>query len=78
MANEVTLALEKSDRLFLGRCPRCGAVLRISNARVNGHQMCVCPMHYRGAKDKNPKPCGFLWYAPWSQPVIDRVAKGTK
>lgn len=71
----MTLALEIADRLFLGRCPRCGAVLLLSNARVNGHQMCVCPMHYKGTLDKNPNPCGFIWYAPWSAPVIERRRK---
>lgn len=70
----MSLNLVKWAPLLQGHCPRCGAVVQLSNLRVNPQRsMVVCPNDYSVSRVKKLadngqlKPCGFLWYAPWSK-----------
>jgi hypothetical protein len=69
------LALTHWNPLALGRCPRCSAVLILSQIRMRGRAMVACPNDYsipriKRLADKGLiKACGFMWYAPWTQPV---------
>jgi len=74
----MTTAITRWDPLFLGLCPRCSAVLHLSELKIAGQAAVVCPNDYSVSRVKKLadagklKPCGFLWYAPWSRTVIER------
>lgn len=73
-------AITRWNPLAVGRCPRCGAVLILTDCRIGPHAMVACPNDYsiprvkRLVKKGLLKACGFMWYAPWSEPVRARCA----
>lgn len=82
---EMSLSVTRWNPLSRGHCPRCGAFCRPSHHRLNGHPTVSCPNDFnephmsktrRQIKLKQKpdiRPCGFLWYAPWSAPVLART-----
>ena len=64
-----TLTVAKWDPLALGHCPRCGATVKPCNHRTDARPMVVCPNDFTRVGRKHPRPCGFLWYAPWGRKI---------
>ncbi len=67
----MNLAIERYHPLRLGFCPRCGSPLSLTASRVQEDTaMVACQKEWIRKGGKRVAFCGFLWFAPWSAPVL--------